>query len=420
MHLKHRLITLIIALFVTGLLYAQIPYDSVLNNPKVAAANLRPYFYSGETNDAHDLKGYKPFYISHFGRHGSRYLSSPKYTKAAFDYFTIAKNEGLLTERGDSLYNAMNLINKAHDGMYGELAPLGAKEHRGIAKRMYEREKKVFKSRSRTKVRCVSSIYSRCILSMANFTEELSSHAPSLEMTYLVGKRYNQEYLNVQPDPVFKPEANRIIDSLKCVALNPEKLLSIYLTDTEKVKQFSLNVYEVEMGIYFYWGVSFDLDYLGLDLTNLIPLDEMAACGTIESTYRFATVGVPEDFRKYTFATGEKLLKDIVRKADEATKADSDLAADLRFAHDSGMLPLCSLLGIEGYPTYSVNEAYKNWNMAEVVPMCANIQIVFYRGKDDILVKILVNEEVAHIPNMTPIFNNYYRWNDIRNHIMNL
>ena len=418
--MKYRLITFISTIFMTGLVIAQIPPQSIVDKPEIAAANLRPYFHTCSGIENNSPKGYKPFYISHFGRHGSRYLSSPKYTKAAFDCFTEAKNQGLLTARGDSLYKAMILINEAHDGMYGELAPLGAREHRDIAKRMYKREKKVFKSHDRTKVRCFASIYSRCISSMANFTEELASHAPSLEITYQVGKRYNQQYLNVQPDPAFKPEANRIIDSLKRVALNPEKLLPLYFTDLEKVKELTSDLYGVEMGMYFYWGVSYDLDFLKIDLTDLIPLEEIAACGTIESTYRFATVSVPEDFREYTIVPGKKLLYDIVEKADEAIKADSDLAADLRFAHDSGLLPMCSLLGIDGYPTYSINEAFRNWNMSEVVPMCANMQIVFYRAKGDILVKILVNEKIAVIPDMTPVEGIFYRWEDIRNHIMNI
>ena len=229
-HLKY--LTIICSLFVTVALSAQ----SVTEDLNLYAANLRPYFYNGEARDSYQLKGYKSFYISHFGRHGSRYLSGPKYTQPALDCFAAADAAGILTEQGVSLYNAMKIITQAQDGMYGELAPLGAKEHRAIASRMYEREKTVFSSRKRTRVRCVSSIFSRCIVSMANFTEELSSHAPLLNVTYAAGKKYNDEYINVHPNYPFKADAVKIVDELKNEYLEPEKFLSYYFTDVEKIK----------------------------------------------------------------------------------------------------------------------------------------------------------------------------------------
>ena len=82
---KHlKLITLVLAMSVTCLLSAQVTSQKVADDHSVAAANLRPYFYDEAVNASYELKGYKPFYISHFGRHGSRYLSSAKYTQPAW------------------------------------------------------------------------------------------------------------------------------------------------------------------------------------------------------------------------------------------------------------------------------------------------------------------------------------------------
>ena len=419
--LKHlKLLITTLSLLVTIALSAQIPSQGSADDLKLAAANLRPYFVHDGLGKSYPLKGYKPFYISHFGRHGSRYLSGPKYIQPALDCFDAAKAEGLLTERGAALHDAMKAISQAHQGMYGELAPLGAREHRALAGRMYDREKSVFSSRSRTRVRCVSSVYTRCLVSMANFTEELASRAPSLDITYLASKRYNDEYLNVHSEYNFKPEAIKIVDSLKRESMDVKKILPLYFTDTERVRQLIPNLYEMGMSIYFYWGTSLDLDFLDLDLSSLIPSDFIKTCGAIENAYRFATVSVSEEFGEHSRIAGEKILKDIVTKADEALQSDSDLAADLRFAHDSGLLPTCQLLGLEGFPTYTIRESHKDWSMAAVVPMCANLQMVFYKGKDDVLVRIMLNEKPAVIPAMTPVHGIYYRWDDIRNHIMNM
>lgn len=416
-----KLLTTIITLLIAGSLSAQNAPNTVTEDHFSVMANLRPYFPYGGGRESYKLKGYKPIYISHFGRHGSRYLANPKYLNPAYESFSAAKAQGILTEQGLLLYKALDAIYQEHQGMFGELAPLGAREHRGVASRMYAREEKVFTSKDRTKVRCISSVYTRCVLSMANFTEELSSHAPSLDVSYLVGKKYNDAYMNAHSEYFFKPEAIKIIDSLKVAHLRPEDLLSPFVTDIQKLKELSpTNLYEVQMSLYFAWGIAFNLDYLGQDLTPYIPMEHIAACGAIENAYRFATVGVPAEFRQHAKLPGQRLLDDIVAKADDALRTDSDVAADLRFAHDSGLLPMCALLGVEGFPTYSIDEAHKNWNMAEIVPMCANLQMVFYKGKNDILVRIMLNEKVANLPAMTPVHGIYYRWNDIRDHIINL
>lgn len=318
------------------------------------------------------------------------------------------------------MYSAIQALCKVHEGMYGELAPLGAREHHQIARRMYEREKKVFTSRQRTQVRCASSIYSRCIVSMANFTEELSSLAPSLDITYQVGKRYNDEYLNAKPYPNFHSQAKVVLDSLKAENMHPEALMSLYFTDQQKASSLIPDPYAMELGLYYFWAICYDLDFLGMDMTALIPMEELVASSMVDNAYRYATVSVSEEFGKYTRLVGVCLLKDFLRKAEDALNEDSNVAADLRFAHDSGVFPLCTLLGVEGFPVCSIREAHKSWNAADVVPMCANVQMVFYRGKGDVLVSVLVNEEPAALRMLTPVQEYFYRWEDLKDMIEKL
>ena len=417
--LNIRILILTVGLLSSVVLSAQTHLQRMEKDPKAGAGIYCPYSYDAVSEASKPEGGYKPFYISHFGRHGSRYFSRPMTWQSAIDFFEAAHVEGKLTAEGESLYAAMRIIYDAHEDMYGELAPLGAVEHRDIARRMYDREKPVFRSKKRNQVRCISSIYSRCIMSMANFTEELSSLEPDLEVSYLAGKRYNNEYLN-SPFPYdFNNDAEQIIDSLRRADLNPHSLLSLYFSDAEIVVSMN-DPYEIEMGIFNFWAICFDLDFLGVDMTPLIPLEELAKCSQIDNAAKYAKVAVSEEFGKYTRVKGVNLLKDFVAKADDALRQDSDVAADLRFAHDSAFLPLCSLLGIPGYPTYSIAEAYRSWNVADAVPMCSNLQMVFYKGKGDILVKVLVNEKETTLNGLTPVQGVFYRWNDIRNLIEGL
>lgn len=409
-----HIVILTVGLLFSAILSAQTQLQRMEKDPKAGAGIYCPYSYDAVSELSRPKGGYKPFYISHFGRHGSRYFSRPAAWQSAVDFFEAAHVAGKLTKEGEELYAAIKMIYDAHDGMYGELAPLGAVEHREVARRMYDREKPVFRSKKRNQVRCISSVYSRCIMSMANFTEELSSLEPDLEVTYLAGKRYNNEYLN-SPFPYdFNNDAEQIIDSLKRADLDPHSLLSLYFSDAEIVASMK-DPYEVEMGLFNFWAICFDVDFLGIDITPLIPLEELAKCSKIDNAAKYAKVAVSEEFGKYTRVKGVNLLKDFVAKADDALRQDSEVAADLRFAHDSAFLPLCSLLGIPGYPICTIDEAYRTWSVADAVPMCSNLQMVFYKGKGEVLVKVLVNEKETVLNGLNPVQGVFYRWNDIRN-----
>lgn len=61
-------------------------------------------------------KGYKPFYLSHYGRHGSRYMIG----KEAYDvpYFALlkAKQEGKLTAKGEETLAKVKLLREEARG----------------------------------------------------------------------------------------------------------------------------------------------------------------------------------------------------------------------------------------------------------------------------------------------------------------
>lgn len=109
-------------------------------------------------------------------------------------------------------------------------------------------------------------------------------------------------------------------------------------------------------------------------------------------------------------------------------EADSCIAlprpgATLRFGHETIVLPLTCLLGINGFDQQFTNleDLDKHgWINFEVFPMAANIQFVFYRKnlKDkDVLVKVLLNEDEATLPLETDCAP-YYHWSDFRDYYL--
>ena len=70
-------------------------------------------------------------------------------------------------------------------------------------------------------------------------------------------------------------------------------------------------------------------------------------------------------------------------------------------------------------PTVSVEtipNIYKYISIDKIIPMAANIQMVFYRknGSDDILVKFMLNENETTVPDVKTDCPPYYHWSDLR------
>ena len=107
------------------------------------------------------------------------------------------------------------------------------------------------------------------------------------------------------------------------------------------------------------------------------------------------------------------LLKDIVEKADEALSQEK-VAATIRFGHDSTLMPLAGLVGIEGFDRVHSDSSpiTDEWDLGTHVCMGSSLQLIFYRNRaGKILVKILYNEQEKRIPFLTPYADGvYYEW----------
>ena len=118
------------------------------------------------------------FYISHYGAMGSRWLPDEQryvWVNAQFD------NDANLTPFGKNIKKRLKKVWKNAKGNAGQLTPLGAAQHRGIARRMAEQFPSVFQGDA-TKILARSSTVPRCRASMLAFCNELTRHFPHLDI----------------------------------------------------------------------------------------------------------------------------------------------------------------------------------------------------------------------------------------------
>lgn len=361
-------------------------------------------------------KGYKPFYISHYGRHGSRYLISDRDYQWVADLLHKADKENALTPLGHDVMLRLDSLMIETMGRGGDLTPLGVRQHRGIAERMYKAYPEVFKDDAEISAR--STIVLRCALSMDAFCERLKELNPKLRTTREASNRY-MNYLNYHSDESNAWTAKEWKEQYRKFEnehIKPERLVNSLFSDplfieTQVMPQdlmwalyyIAVDMQDVETQLSFY------------DIFTPQELYDIWQC----FNYRFYVCD--SNFagnNGLVLANAKPLLRNIIESADEALAKDKP-SATLRFGHDGNVIPLTGILRLEGcYNSVSRPEEFPEaFNDFKIAPMAGNVQLIFFRNPkqpDDVLVKFMLNERETSIPVETDQWP-FYKWADVKN-----
>ena len=202
--MKKLLFTAIISLFAITTI-AQSVQEDLKRDIRYSASNQMAYPTPTQALTPAP-EGYKPFYISHYGRHGSRYLINPKDYSYPHEVLKSADSAGVLTPLGKNVLKRYEIIRQEADNRYGELTPLGAEQHRQIARRMYERFPEVFEGN--VWVDAKSTVVIRCILSMTNELTELTRLNPKLRIRH-DASMHDMYYMNFNDKELLKKKWNK-------------------------------------------------------------------------------------------------------------------------------------------------------------------------------------------------------------------
>ena len=419
-------------------LSAQDALSVLSENPDRAANNMHSYEFAA-IKDTPAPKGFKPFYISHYGRHGSRYEQNSTFGKPAIRTLSHLDSMGLLSPKGKNLLSQVQAIQDEHVGMEGMLTPRGANEHRQIAARMADRYPEVFRNKNRDEVNCVSSTSQRCIISMTNFSYSLQKKFPKLDFTFTSGERF-MSYINPslhvrrpgsQPAarPAMptgpRPAAGAPGQRPQTPGIDLTRFLTPLFTDYNAALAQIGNPESFVKAIYSAGGLCQVIDFMGIDIfREYFTPEELTYFWKSWNNQSYMMWGGSKENGETIRYAIRPLLKDFVEKADAALEDGSHRAADLRFGHDTSVLPLAALLGIDDtqhriLPFQQANEM--GWYSFFQVCMATNCQMVFYKNKKgEVLVKVLYNEKEVDIPGVEAVSGPYYRWSDLRAHFLKL
>ncbi|MCQ2375043.1 MAG: histidine-type phosphatase [Salinivirgaceae bacterium] len=363
-------------------------------------------------------KGYKPFYISHYGRHGSRYHWGQREYQWWAATLDSAKNEGMLNEQGLKIANELALINADAKLRAGDLSAAGRTQHQGIAQRMMKNFPQVFEGPN-AYIDAKSTVVTRCILSMDAFCQELKAKYPTLTISNDCGLCF-QYYLLHEPDRnPYRDSAEWRAQSFKFYGSLSRELPAkrLFIDAEAAAKRF--NLHRIASGIYNAAGIGQGVFVDGVsEIFNFFTPAELIDQYKSSNFYWYTNYScAPQLGGLKNVKNAQYLANKIIEEADAVINGTSNLRANLRFGHDNGLMPLLALLGVNkaGEQIDDLSQLANKWTTARYVPMAANMQIIFYRSSnanDDILVKILQNENEAQLP----IDGNfpYYKWNDVK------
>lgn len=395
--------------------------DMIKANPAMGAANLMNYHFE-KTDYTPAPKGYEAFYISHYGRHGSRYDSNDDYASAVWPLMKRADSLGLLSEVGKAFYKDFNALMEEQQGMFGMLTSLGAREQRGIAERMAANFPKVFKGKNeRDVVYCQSSIYPRCLLSMTNFTHSLDRNTDGLEFTFVTGDRYYRYLAYHSKKRPALELAKAKEDAVRRQTMKPMELIEYFFNDAEKACDLIGDPYRFEMNLYLASSVGHLSDH-GVCLLSYFPTDILVRNWEVRNPRFYLAYGMSNEMSDYQKTVSRRLLADFIRRAEDAVEKDSNIAADLRLGHDTALLPLVGHIGIEGMDNWaSFDQVNSVWNSSVSICMASNLQMIFYRNKkNEVIVKLMYNEKETTIPALKTWSGPYYRWSDLKAYFKSL
>ena len=322
-------------------------------------------------------KNYEPFYMSHYGRHGSRWLIWEGEYTLPLNTLKSARDAGKLTPLGEETLKKLEAFMPTTVKRLGDLTTVGERQHHGIGKRMAQNFPEIFKTKD-LKIDARSTTVTRCILSMIAECEELAAANPTAQIHNDVSESL-QFYLNQPWEGIVKKQGRGTGDKeeaeYKQKYTHPERLMKVLFNDQQWVYDnvaagdFMRRLFDVAANMQ-----SHDTD---IELLSLFTDEEMYDQWRIRNVGWYLDYGAsPVSGEKMPFSQ-LNLLKNIIATADTVTQTQ----APLRFGHEVCVMPLACLLELDncGMALENLDELDTYWRNYRIFPMGCNIQLVFYR-----------------------------------------
>ena len=370
-------------------------------SPDVENGKNQSVVTADEVNPFAAPEGYAPFYISHYGRHGSRWM--PNDSRYVWVNLHFADNSNL-TPLGKKVKKLLLRVWDNARGHGGKLSRLGELQHRGIADRMFRRFPQIFATGNHVQAR--SSVVDRCAKSMLAFTDELRQLQPGLDL------EVKTDSADMDWIAYTSPEVKALENRTKVTAkVSTDRFMHQLFKDISKVDDPMKLMGELQT-------VASSIQDVGLNFKRY-PKDIEEGLNALFTDEEFRAFYEANNLRMTicngNYPTNEdiparsaiSLWDNFVAEADKAL-ASNKPSATLRFGHDTSLYRLLSLFNFVK-PLFQAGDSIPEKEivlvdnvdlMDRVVPMASNLQVVFYKSEsylDSVIVKFVLNGQLLSL-----------------------
>ena len=404
----------------------------VIKRDQMNAENLKKfagsvYAYEAPTEPLTPApKGFKPVYLTHFGRHGSRFLDNASNYDRPYNYLKEAQDAGMLTDFGKDVLRRLEIIRAEADQRAGDLTQKGMQQHRDIARRMVENYPELFTNDKTIMARSTTS--HRVLVSEYSALMQILRMRPKIKFDY-DSSNHDEPWMYTEDRGVsaHKRKASAAVSEFNKNHTHPERLMKALFKDTEFITNYQGQGRDQSGSLFtsLYDVASYvQGSDPGVDLNDVFTYDEWYDLFLMNNMRWYSQGGftpLTDNVVPYGHCV---TLQNFIDFADEAL-AGNGVSVMLRYGHEVTLMSYFSLLCLNGsgYSTDDLESVADHWVAYDLACMGGNVQWIFFRDKkDNVIVKFLMNEVEATLPDEVPFYKDakgreqrpYYRWEDVR------
>jgi len=289
-----------------------------------------------------------------------------------------------------------------------------------IAERMYKSFPEVFDG---SPVVTANSTQSpRVMISMFYFCNKLKEFNPDIRLdvnSSVRDEKFVARITSRADDIRWTKEWDDRYVAFRNKHIDPTRLMKTLFSDMKYVEE-KVDSYELFSYLYTIASIQQNCPDIDVDLYYLFTVDELYDAWNVDNYTQYTSRAAGPLCYGDTLATaGIHMLRHVIQKADEAIASGSN-GASLRFSHDSYLMPLATILQLDGTRKRENDpdkycEAFINYKIS---PMAGNVQMIFFKNKKgDVIVKFLLNENEVGMPAKTDMYP-YYRWSDVKEYYL--
>jgi len=392
-------------------------------DPNRAACNFYALPIGKTPKDTPAPEGKKPFYINHYGCPGSYYRESSSLYEEPYAVFAKADSLGKLTKLGKEVKQRLDLLRHDAKGRTGEITSKGIQQSREMIRQLVQRFPDMFTPQGYFSGRSI--VQNNCLQSVEEAMVQLSSMIQPCNSNLTSSHRHNRFM-----DPQDQTLESQRWDSLtlarynRFLALNSghARLMESLFTD----QNFLITHFDPEVlsrQLYVLAGSIQHTDLAGhVTLFDLFtPAEILSHWKKLNAKYYITNGACTLNGGTQPFIQ-RATLRNMIHMGDSVQKRTSPIM-HLRYTNENVIMALACLMELDSCGLQTDNLdclGDMGWASHRIAPLGGSIMMIHYRsevGDPDVLVKVLLNGQEAHLPIESDCAP-YYHWDDVKRYYL--